>query len=220
MTAEQAKRRIEIGDPVTLQRSAMQLGGNVVSKCLDNRIALYVMLEALRTIGAHACEIYAVATVQEEIGLRGAVTSAFHVEPEIGIAIDVTLANDIPGQEERDYVTHLGLGPALKIMDSSAISDPQIVRQFREVADRHGIPYQLEIAAGVGTDAGGIQRTRGGVRSFTLSVPCRYVHTVNEMVSISDLDNAVYLLMQYLEEAHIIGGNLRHWQTNDDDQAH
>ncbi|MEI6430553.1 MAG: M42 family metallopeptidase [bacterium] len=220
MTSEQAKARIEIGDPVTLERSMMVLGGNIVSKALDNRIALYVMLEALRTINAHACEIYAVATVQEEIGVRGAVTSAFQVEPEIGIAIDVTLANDIPGQEERDYISYLGRGPALKIMDSSAISDPQIVKQFREVADRHSIPYQLEIAAGVGTDAGGFQRSRAGVRSFTLSIPCRYVHTVNETISVADLDNAIYLLTQYLEEAHIIGGNLRHWQVSEDDQAH
>ena len=220
LTADQVKARIHIGDPVTLERSAMLMGGNVVSKCLDDRVALYVMLEALRTIGAHACEIYAVATTQEEVGLRGAVTSAYQVEPEIGIAIDVTLSNDLPGAVEADQVTQLGHGPALKVMDSSAISDPKIVRQFREIAERHNIPYQLEIAAGVGTDAGGMQRSRSGVRAFTLSIPCRYVHTVNEMVSIGDVDNAVYLLTQYLEEAHTSAAPHRDWQVNSDDQAH
>ena len=220
MTAEQVKARVEIGDPVTLERSATILGGNIVSKSLDDRISLYVMLEALRTIGAHACEIYAVATTQEEIGLRGAITSGFQVEPEIGIALDVTLANDLPGAVESEQVSQLGHGPALKIMDSSALSDPKIVRQFREIAERHNIPYQLEIAAGVGTDAGGFQRTRGGVRAFTLSIPCRYVHTVNEMVSIRDVDNAVYLLTQYLEEAHTDAAPYHEWQGNNDDEAH
>jgi len=202
MPGEQVSAKVEIGDPVTLARTAEIVGGNVVSKTLDNRVAVYVMIEALRLLGAHHCDIQAVATTQEEVGLRGATTAAYHLQPHVGIAIDVTLAGDFPGNPEQDQVARLGKGPAIKIMDGSLLCDPKIVRHFRDVADQHEIPYQLEILPRGGTDAGGIQRSRGGVPSFTLSIPCRYVHTVNEMVSIADVDACVTLLSQYLEDAH------------------
>ncbi|GAB4461241.1 MAG: M42 family metallopeptidase [Armatimonadaceae bacterium] len=202
MTADQVKEKVEVGDPVTLARTAERVGGNVMSKTLDNRVSVYVMLEALRMVGQHDCEILAVATVQEEVGLRGAVTAAYHLQPDIGIAIDVTLAGDFPGNPEQEQVSRIGQGPAIKIMDGSLICHPQLVRHFRDVAEKHDIPYQLEILPRGGTDAGGIQRSRGGVPSFTLSIPCRYVHTVNETASVADIDNAVALLARYLEEAH------------------
>ncbi len=202
MTAEEVHKKVEVGDPVTLARTAERVGGNVVSKTLDNRLSVYVMIEALRTLGQHDCEILAVATVQEEVGLRGAVTAAYHLQPDIGLALDVTLAGDFPGNPEPEQVTRLGKGPAIKIMDGSLLCDPQIVRHFRQVAEKHQIPYQLEILPRGGTDAGGIQRSRGGVPSFTLSIPTRYVHTVNETASVADIDNAVALLARYLEEAH------------------
>jgi endoglucanase len=202
MSAEQVKEKVEIGDPVTLARTAEIIGGNVMSKTLDDRVCVYAMLETLRTVGSHDCEILAVATVQEEVGLRGATPAAYHLQPDIGIALDVTLAGDFPGNPESEQVTRLGNGPAIKIMDSSLICHPQIVKHFRQVAEKHRIPYQLEILPRGGTDAGGIQRSRGGVPSFTLSIPCRYVHTVNETASISDIDNTVALLARYLEEAH------------------
>lgn len=202
LTAEEVHDKVEVGDPITLARTAERIGDKVVSKTLDNRLSVYVMLEALRTLGTHDCEILAVATVQEEVGLRGAVTAAYHLQPDIGLALDITLAGDFPGNPEQEQVTRLGRGPAIKIMDGSLICDPQLVRHFRQVADKHEIPYQLEILPRGGTDAGGIQRSRGGVPSFTLSIPTRYVHTVNETASVTDIDNAVALLARYLEEAH------------------
>jgi endoglucanase len=202
LLAEQVREKVEIGDPVTLARTAERIGNNVTSKTLDNRLSVYVMLEALRTLGRHDCEVYAVATTQEEVGLRGAVTAAYHLKPDIGIALDVTLAGDIPGAPEQDQITKIGDGPAIKIMDSSLLCHPKLVRHFRDVATKHNIPYQLEILPRGGTDAGGIQRSRGGVPSFTLSIPCRYVHTVNETASVADIDNAVALLSHYLSEAH------------------
>ncbi len=203
LNGEQARARVEVGDPVTLSRNTDMVGGNIISKAMDNRVGVYVLLESLRLLGAHQCEIYAVATTQEEIGVRGAITSAYHLQPDVGIALDVTLANDIPGASEADRITELGKGPALKIMDSFSVSHPKIVRHFRDVASAHDIPYQMEILPLGGTDAGGIQRSRQGVPAFTLSIPCRYVHTVNEMVSIADVDCAVTLLQQYLEEMHV-----------------
>ncbi|MDX1932983.1 MAG: M42 family metallopeptidase [Capsulimonadales bacterium] len=203
MSGDQVRARVEIGDPVTMARETEIVGSTVVSKALDNRVSLYVMIEALRLLGAHQCEIYAVATTQEEVGLRGAITSAYHLQPDVGIAIDITVANDFPGPSETDRVTELGKGPALKIVDSSTISHPKVVRHFRDVASMHEIPYQLEVLPMGGTDAGGIQRSRQGVPAFTLSIPTRYVHTVNEMASIADIDCAVTLLQQYLEEMHV-----------------
>jgi endoglucanase len=202
LTAAEVKNKVEIGCPVTLARTAEIVGGNVVSKTLDNRVSVFVMLEALRQLGATQAEVFAVASVQEEVGLRGVAPAAYEIEPDIGIAIDVTLAGDYPGSVEHEQVTRLGAGVAIKIMDGSLICHPKLVRHFRDIAQEHNIPYQLEVLPRGGTDAGGIQRTRGGVPSFTLSIPCRYVHTVNETASISDIECAILLLKEWLEDAH------------------
>lgn len=202
LPAERVKELVEPGDMVTMARTAERMGDCVVSKTLDNRLSVFVMIEALRAVGTHNCDILAVATTQEEVGLRGAITSAYALEPDIGIAIDVTLANDFPGPAEYEHVTQLGKGTAIKIMDGSLICHPKLVRHFRDVADKQKIPYQLEILPRGGTDAGGIQRSRGGVPSFTISIPTRYVHTVNETASVSDIEATITLLARWLEEAH------------------
>jgi tetrahedral aminopeptidase len=133
--------------------------------------------------------------------LRGATTAAYALEPDVGIALDITLANDFPGPTEPEHVTKLGQGCAIKIMDSSLLCHPKVVRHFRDIAEKEKIPHQLEILPRGGTDAGGIQRSRGGIPSFTLSVPTRYVHTVNEMAHKADIEAAVKLLAKYLEDA-------------------
>lgn len=202
LPGDEVKAQVEVGDPVTMARTAERVGNTVVSKTLDNRVSVFVMLEALRAVGAHNCEILAVATTQEEVGLRGATTAAFALKPDIGLAVDITLANDFPGPAEHEQVTRLGNGAAIKVMDSSLICHPKLVRHFRDVAEKHNIPYQLEILARGGTDAGGIQRSQGGIPSFTLSIPTRYVHTVNEMAAVSDIQACIDLLARYLEEAH------------------
>ena len=202
MSAERVNSLVEIGDMVTMARTAEQVGDMVVSKTLDNRVSVFVMIEAMRKLGEHVCDILAVATTQEEVGLRGATTAAYELEPDIGIALDTTLANDFPGPTDSERVTKLGAGTAIKIMDSSLICHPKIVRHFRDLAERHGIKYQLEVLPRGGTDAGGIQRSRGGVPSFTLSIPSRYVHTVNEMAAVADIEGTIALLVKFLEDAH------------------
>ncbi|MFH0909533.1 MAG: M42 family metallopeptidase [bacterium] len=202
LPAQEAKQKVEIGDMVTMDRTLELCGGNIVGKAMDNRIGLYVMIEALRALRGHDADIYAVATVQEEIGLRGAMTAAYAVNPDIGVALDTTLANDFPGQAEMDSVTKLGQGVAIKIMDASLVCHPKLVDHFREIARRENIPHQMEILPRGGTDGGALQRARGGTVSMTLSVPTRYIHTVNEMVSRTDVEAAVTLLARYLEEAH------------------
>lgn len=202
MTGEEVKADVQVGDSVTMARTAEIIGANFMSKTLDDRLAVFIMIEALRALGEHACDIIAVATVQEEVGLRGATTAAYEARPDIGIALDVTIANDFPGASEIDRVSVLGGGPAIKIMDSSLLCHPKLVRHFRDVAEKHEIKYQLEILPRGGTDAGAIQRSRSGVPSFTLSVPTRYVHSVNETSSLADIEASIRLLARYLEDAH------------------
>ncbi len=200
LPAATVKARVHVGDMVTMDRSTEEVGACVVSKALDDRVGVFVMIEALRCLQAHTAEIVAVATTQEEVGLRGATPAGYSVEPDIVVAIDITLALDIPGIEEHDAVTTLGGGAAIKIMDGSLICDPRIVDAFRTIAEREGIAHQMEIMPAGGTDAGGIQRVRGGIPSFTLSIPTRYVHTVDEMSSMSDIEATYTLLARFLEQ--------------------
>ncbi len=202
MPGDRVKTLVEVGDMVTMARTTERVGETIVSKTLDNRVSVFAMIEALRDVGDHVCDIYAVATTQEEVGLRGATTAAFALEPDVGIALDITLANDFPGPSEQDQITRLGQGTAIKVMDSSLICHPKLVRHFRDVAEKHKIKHQLEVLPRGGTDAGGIQRSRGGVPSFTLSIPTRYVHTVNEMAAVADIEATIELLARYLEDAH------------------
>ncbi|MCX7623235.1 MAG: M42 family metallopeptidase [Thermomicrobium sp.] len=202
LSAEEVRSRVEIGDMVTLAREFARLGPTVLSKALDDRVGVFVMLETLRHLDRHEAEIVAVATVQEEVGLRGAQTAAFGIEPDVGIALDVTIAGDVPGIEAQDRVTRLGHGVAIKVFDTSHIPSRPLVQHLREVADRRGIRYQLEVLPRGGTDAGAVQRARAGVPAVTVSIPTRHVHTVNEMAHVDDIAAAVELLTAYLAEAH------------------
>jgi endoglucanase len=145
-------------------------------------------------------ETYAVATTQEELGVRGATTSAFDVSPDVGIALDSTLAVDIPGVPDHEKVTDLGGGAAIKIQDSGSISHPGLVACFKDLAKKRKIKHQMEILPRGGTDASGIQRIRGGVPVVTLSIPTRYVHTSIELVHRKDVEAVVKLLTAFIEE--------------------
>ena len=204
LSGEKVKSLVEIGDTVTMDRACERVGDTVVSKSLDNRLSVFVLIEALRKLQGQSVSatILAVATVQEEVGVRGAITAAYALQPDIGLALDVTLALDIPGASETERVTQLGKGTAIKISDSSLICHPKLVRHFRTIAEARSIPYQLEILPAGGTDGGAIQRSRGGVPSFTLSTPTRYIHTVNETAHVNDIQASIDLLSAYLEEAH------------------
>lgn len=202
LSGDEVKQQVRVGDQVTMDGRFAEIGNHFTCKTMDDRVAVFVMIEAMKALGPHVADIYAVATVQEEIGLRGAAASGWSIEPDVAIAIDITLANDIPGIPEQDHVTKLGQGAAIKIMDSSLICHPKVVAHFREIAEANSIKYQDEILSRGGTDAGAIQRLHGGVPSFTLSIPCRYVHTVNETVHPDDVQACIDLLARYLEKAH------------------
>ena len=202
MGAEEVKEAVRIGDYVTMDRTLERVGDGYVGKAMDDRIGVFVMLEALRAMERHEATIHAAATSQEEVGLRGATASGSALEPTVVVALDITIAMDIPGGGGENTITELGKGAAIKIMDSSLICNPKLIEHFRQIAEREGISHQMEILPQGGTDAGGVQRLHGGIPSITLSIPCRYVHTPNEMVNASDVQACIDLLARYLEEAH------------------
>lgn len=201
-TKEEVEKLVRIGDPITLQREFVEVGANVSGKAMDDRVGVWVMLKALRQVQDHEADIYAVATVQEEVGLRGAVTGAYGIRPDIGVALDVTLAVDGPGSTPQFQVTALGQGAAIKVMDSASISNYKLVDFMRELAEKHEIKYQMEILPRGGTDAGAMERSRSGCPVITLSVPTRYVHSNVETVNKEDLANTAKLLARFLETAH------------------
>ncbi len=207
-SAESVQSSVSIGDMITLDRPTTQMGNTVVSKALDDRLGLYVMIEAVRAATSGTAEGITVATTQEEVGLRGAQTAAFDLQPDIAIALDVTLAADIPGTPTESSVTLLGKGAAIKVFDSSQLPHPAIVDTLRTIAEQEDIPHQLEVLPRGGTDAGAIQRSRGGVYTGTISIPCRYVHTVNEMAHVDDVEACVTLLARFIETVSL--DQLRH----------
>jgi endoglucanase len=202
LPGDRVNELVSLGDSITMDRTFEQVGENVIGKAMDDRTGVFTMIEALRQLGKHSATVIAVATVQEEVGLRGATTSAFAVQPDVAIAIDTTLAVDTPGMPDTEAVTRLGEGVAIKVFDSSFIPNFKLVGHLREVAERHSIRHQMEVLPRGGTDAGAMQRARGGAAAITISIPSRYVHTVNEMISVADLDAAAKLLARYLEDAH------------------
>lgn len=191
MKGDEVKKRVQIGDPVVIHVPFTQVGDTFVGQALDNRVACWIAIRALEKLEhdhtPHACEIHCVFTVQEEVGLRGALTAAYAIEPDIGIGLDTTLCVDTPGTPEDQRVTRQGDGAALTLMDSGSISDPHLIADFERIARDHDIPTQRSILPRGTTDAAAIQRARGGVRSMTLSCPTRYIHTVTEMVHKTDL---------------------------------
>ena len=196
------KEKVSIGTPVTMRQNFLELGDCVSCKSMDNRVAVYTMIRAMQATTEFGFETYAVATSQEEIGLRGATTSANSISPDIGICLDTTLATDIPGVSGHEQITKLGEGTAIKIFDSSAIQHPQLVKRLRQLADKRNIKWQHEILPRGGTDSAAMQKSGSGVPVATISVPTRYIHTTIETVHKEDLQGAVNLLTAFLEEGH------------------
>lgn len=202
--AEEVKENVSVADPITLYRTPLVNDYAVSAPYLDDRLGVYVLLKTLERARKTRAEIHAVVSVQEEVGLRGARTSAYGAEPDIGVALDITLATDTPGVAAGDRVSRLGEGVSITVMNGASISDPRLVREFERLAGVNDITYQKEILPRGGTDAGAIQASRGGVPVITISTPVRYVHTANEMAAKVDVDATVDLMAAFLESAHEI----------------
>jgi len=187
---------VKIGDIAAFDRQYTDLGRRLVAKSMDNRVGVLVAIETLRGLKSSPYDLYFVFTTQEEVGIRGATTAAYGVDPDIGIALDVTPTGDTPDSLKMEM--SLGRGPCIKIQDVGMIADPRLVQWMVRVADKNNIPYQREVLLVGGTDARAIQLTRAGVPAGCLSVPVRYVHSPSEMVDYSDIQNTVKLLIAVL----------------------
>lgn len=202
LSGDDVRAKVRIGDMVTLRQEFHDLGAVVTGKALDDRQGCWVLVEIIKRLQDTdlGADLIAAFTVQEEVGLRGAITSAYGSDADVGVALDTTLAVDTPEIKEHLRVTQLGKGVALKVMDSSIISTRWLLDHFIDLAERKDVEYQLEVLPLGGNDAAAIQKSRGGVPSITLSTPSRYVHTVTEMVAKADLEGAIELLTAFLSE--------------------
>lgn len=197
---------VKIGSVMILDREMVRLAGTdrVTGKAFDDRIGVAVLIHVLKALKnvEHEANVYAVFTVQEEIGLKGATVSAFAVKPDVGIAVDVTIANDVPVVEEKDWITQMGKGPAIKVLDKGNISHPKVREMLIKIAEEEKIPYQLEVLTGGATDAAAIMLTREGVPVSTISIPTRYIHSPIEVIDLKDAIYASKLLASFVKKVN------------------
>ncbi len=197
MPYEKVIQYVEIGNPITRERELIEMGECVNCKSIDNRVSVFILIETLKKLQGQTLpyDLYAVFTVQEEVGIRGASVSSLDIQPDFGFGLDTTIAYDVPGAKEHEKVTSLGKGAGIKIMDSSTICDYRMVSYMKKIANENNIAWQPEILPAGGTDTAGIQRmSAGGAISGAVSIPTRHIHQVIEMAHKKDIQAAIELL--------------------------
>ena len=190
---ESARKMVQVGDVAMYEGEVQQLGQMLLSPYCDDLIACAALLSAMSQVEKSENDLYFVFTVQEEVGLRGAATAAYAIDPDFGVCMDVTRTGDNPSEKAK-MVVKLGAGPTIKIKDVSLLCNPQVIAHLREAAKEGDVPYQDEVLTAGGTDSAAIQKTRGGVLSGCISIPCRYIHSQNEMVSLKDVEQSARLM--------------------------
>ncbi len=202
MKKEEVEKKVLVGNPITRERELCIMGDCVNAKSLDNRVSVYILIEAIKELADVHLEsdIYGVFTVQEEVGLRGAMTAASGIDPDFGINLDVTLACDFPAALPHEKITTLGNGTAIKVLDGSTICDYRMVSFMKKLAEKNDINYQMEILPAGGTDTAAIQRyAKGGSITGGISIPTRYLHQVIEMAHTEDIRATIDLLKVCLQ---------------------
>ncbi len=198
---EDAEEMVNVGDPITIKQKFAELKNDLVmGNAMDNRVGCAILLEVMKRARSDAT-IYGVGTVQEEVGLKGARTAAYRINPDMALALDVTISGDHPGMKEEDAPAKAGKGPCIILTDASGrgiITHPQVKELLIQVADEEEIPYQLEVSEGGTTDATAIHLTREGIPTGVISPPSRYIHTPVSVVNINDVENAVKLILAVL----------------------
>jgi len=203
MDKEAVEKIVSIGNPITRERGLIEMGDCVNCKSLDNRLAVFILIETLRTLKDKKVpfDIYGVFTVQEEVGIRGANVAALEIKPDFGFGLDTTIAFDVPGARPEEMITKLGEGTAIKIMDSGTICDYRMIKYMENVAQKHNIKNQKEILTAGGTDTSGIQRMNpGGAIAGAISIPTRHIHQSIEMAHKEDIRGSIDLLTNCLAE--------------------
>jgi putative aminopeptidase FrvX len=196
-----SKMGVKVGDPVSFDVQYAKLSKDIVTgKAFDDRVGCAIMIETLKQVKNTDCTVCAVGTVQEEVGLRGAATATFGVDHDIGIALDVTVAGDVPGVREFDTSVKMGKGPVLTVADSGLITHPKVLRMLIDAAEESKLAYQLETGLPGATDAARISLTRQGVPSGTVSVATRYIHSPVGMLSLADAENSAKLTAAAIQQ--------------------
>ncbi|MCI8474741.1 MAG: M42 family metallopeptidase [Oscillospiraceae bacterium] len=195
---EEAQRMVRLGDTAVYATTAGRAGNRVISPYLDNRVSCTVLLKVLEKLKKSEYDLYLVFTVQEELGLRGAKTAAYGIDPDLAIAVDVTGAYDYPGAPKTGSAV-LGGGAAIKVMDTSVICHPEMVKQLAALAQEKGIHAQQDVLTRGGTDAGAIYQSREGVVTGGISIPCRYSHTPTSIVDLGDVEACIELVAAFIE---------------------
>lgn len=198
---EEVDKYIEKGDVVTRERKLIEMGDCVNCKSIDNRVSVFILIEALKKLSETPYDVYGVFTVQEEVGIRGAMVATHAIDPHFGFGLDTTIAYDLPGAKPEEMVTKLGEGTAIKLMDTSSIADYRMVKYMKQTADKHKLQWQTELLTGGGTDTAGIQRmaTNGSIAG-AISIPTRHIHQVIEMAHKGDIHQSIELLCHCLED--------------------
>ena len=194
---EDAKTHVKIGDICVYASTSVISGDIIISPALDDRVGCFIMIDALKKVKNPVFDMYYVFTTQEEVGCRGAKTSAYAIEPDYGLAFDVTISMDTP--KARKFPMKMYGGAAIKIKDASLLCHPIMIGHLEKCAKAAGINYHFEILEGGGTDSGSIHISRGGVPSGVISVATRYVHSANEMCALSDIEDSIKLTVKALE---------------------
>ncbi|HEX9089862.1 MAG TPA: M42 family metallopeptidase [Anaerolineales bacterium] len=189
---------VSIGDVAVFDRPFLDLGDRLVAKSMDDRIGAAVLIDTMHQLKDTPHELFFVFSVQEEVGVRGATAAAFGIDPDLGLAVDVTATGDTPRRTKVRMEVSLGKGPAIKVRDGGMLADRRVVDWMVRAAEKLGLQYQLEILEAGSTDARAMQLTRAGVPAGCLSIPCRYVHSPSEMVDFNDVQRAVQLLVELL----------------------
>lgn len=197
-SAAEAHEKVKIGDVAVYATECLDLDTRILSPYQDNRISCVVLLSALEQLSNSRNDLYFVFTAQEEVGLRGAKTAAYAIDPDFGIAVDVTGSGDTP-ETKHLQSSKQGSGAAIKVMDSSVICHPCVVKKLQEQAEANGIPYQMDIIQSGGTDAGAIHQSRAGVYTGGISIPCRYIHSPAELVTKRDVTACADLVRIFAE---------------------
>ena len=196
---EEAKNMVEVGDPVILEPNFGKLNKNIYyGKAIDNRVGCYALIQIMRQIKAKDVTIYAVATAQEEVGLKGARVSAFKIDPDYAIVVDTTIAGDTPYIKENESSLKIGEGPAITITEASGrgvVTHPKIREILVKTAKEEKIPYQVDVLEGGMTDGAMIYVTRAGIPTGVVSIPTRYIHGPSSVFSTDDLDNTIKLVV-------------------------
>ena len=201
MSRAEVLKYIEVGNPITRDRELIEMGNCVNCKSIDNRVSVFILIEALKRMKHLPFDVYGVFTVQEEIGIRGASVAAHNINPDFGFGLDTTIAYDVPGAQPEEIVTQLGKGAGIKVMDSSTVCDYRMVKYMKEIAEKHNITWQPEILPAGGTDTAGIQRMgKHGAIAGAVSIPTRHIHQVIEMASKEDIKLATDLLVNCVQE--------------------